>query len=142
VFFSNAPSRPRSTATWRIARSTIRLAGAGVAADQRAVAAGHDVVQEPDVVVAELAGRDRADADVDLLVRVDLRPELEQRPAAGDRERRRPCRTSSESVRSRSSEVVLSLIASPSPTVSAPLTVATASRPARGLGGAGRVDRR
>src|SRR5262249_17005757 len=44
------------------------------------------IIQEPDIIVAQLAGGDRADADVHLLIADDLCPELEQRPAAGDGE--------------------------------------------------------
>src|SRR5688572_21602661 len=57
-----------------------------IAADERARATGHQVVEEAGGGVAELAGGDGADPDVDLLVAGDLGAELEQGAAARDRE--------------------------------------------------------
>ena len=47
-----------------------------------------EVGKEADNGVAEFVGLHTLDADVLLLVRVDLRAKLEKRPALGDRKRR------------------------------------------------------
>ena len=51
----------------------------GVAADDRRVAAGGDIVEESNGVVSQRAGGDRTDSDADLLLAVDLTAELEKR---------------------------------------------------------------
>ena len=65
VFFSNAPSRPRRTATCWMASSTILAAGCpGHVAGLQAVSpAGDDLAEEADGAVAQVAGGDGLDAD-------------------------------------------------------------------------------
>ncbi len=49
----------------------------------------HNLTEEPNVRIPEPGGRHRLDADVDLLIRGNIRPKLEQRPATGNGEARR-----------------------------------------------------
>ena len=63
MFFWNAPSRPRSVGDLPDGGVEDLLGLDGVAADQRVGAAAAEARQEADDVVAELRGRDRADAD-------------------------------------------------------------------------------
>jgi hypothetical protein len=61
------------------------LAGSSCASvAKRCAAAGDDVGEEPDPVVAEVGRSNRLNAEADLLIRVDLGAKLELRAAAGD----------------------------------------------------------
>ena len=78
--FWNAPSRPRSSATWLIACGDDLLRLDGVAGDQRVGPAAAEAGEEADDAVAQVGGGDGADADVDLPWADHLRAELESRP--------------------------------------------------------------